>query len=103
MVTKAELEERVEILESRLSILERRMRTISRSLETEPTDDDRDRVRLNHIIRILRKFNGEATLDQISAENDSITKAGTRAQLVRLIKIGDVEQPSRGTYALVRR
>jgi hypothetical protein len=101
--TKAELEDRIDLLERRFGILENRVRNLARSIESGDLDDDeRDRVRLQHILRILRRFNGSASLDEIARENDSLTKAGTRAQLVRLIEIGDVQQPSRGRYALVR-
>ncbi len=101
--TKAELEDRIDLLERQFAILEKRVRNLPRSVESgEIDDDERDRVRLQHILRILRRFNGSASLDEIARENDSLTKAGTRAQLVRLIGIGAVEQPSRGRYALVR-
>ncbi len=58
------------------------------------------------LIKILRRLSRPASLDEIATanaqENDDITKAGTRAQLVRLMEINEVYQPKRGVYALKR-
>jgi hypothetical protein len=94
-------ERRLDVLEARVALLESRFRELSRGDPDPPhTTDDRDRERLGHILRILKKLGGKASLDQIASHNSAITKAGTRAQLVRLIEIGDVIQPGRGKYAL---
>lgn len=59
MATKAELEERVDLLERRVALIEARFRTLSRTLDADgPDADERDRVRLQHIIRILRRAGG---------------------------------------------
>lgn len=103
MATKAELEERIDTVERRVALLEARLRGLHRQRQLPHSDDfTNDRARLGHIIRILRRLGGAATLDAIARANDTITKAGTRAQLMRLVETGDVENSSRGFYALVR-
>jgi glycerol dehydrogenase-like iron-containing ADH family enzyme len=100
MATKAELEERVDVLERRIALVEAKLRGQGRPAPKHRDPDDHDRQRLQHITRILRRLGGSATLDDIARENESITKAGTRAQLVRLIEIGDVVLIKRGVFAL---
>jgi hypothetical protein len=106
------------ILLERVSLLEQRVA----ALESRPYDGDasadppqkeakseamitaagaaRDRERLSHILRSLRQLGGSATLDQIASANNHLSKAGVRAQLVRLCLNHDVYQPKRGEYAL---
>jgi len=104
MSTKADLEDRLDSLETRLAIVEARLRRLSRERSTASVDDaSRDRLRLSHIIRTLRRLGGSGKLDEIARGNPTITKAGTRAQLMRLVDTGDVENPSHGHYRLVKR
>lgn len=105
MATKAELEERIDILERRMAVVERVLKSLTRAVDgPAPTADERDRARLSPILKILRRHGGEATLDIIWREHpDHITRPGVRAQLIRLVELGDVENPERGLYAVTRR
>jgi hypothetical protein len=98
------LEQRVQVLEARVSLLENQLRSYVQSSAADADGNEQaDRVRLGHIVQILRRLGGTATLDQVASQNKSITKSGTRAQLVRLCEIDAVRQPRRGHYSLVER
>ena len=97
-----QLEEQVIRLGRRVAVLENQLTEISKNRPVFKVDrTEYERSRLQHLKKILQRLGGEASLKEVSRLNSSITKAGTRAQLLRLVAIKDVKVSRRGVYVLM--